>query len=253
MEIFPAIDLQQGQCVRLTQGNFEAATVYDSDPLRAAKTFFEAGARWLHVVDLDGAQAGDTRQIDLITRLAQRALLRLQVGGGIRDEAAIEHLLGSGVARVVIGSLAVKNPPLVKEWLTRFGPERIVIAFDVCFDEKKEPEVVTHGWQSGSQKSLWEVLGAYKGSGLRTILCTDVTRDGMLAGTNHALYFALRARHPQIDVLASGGVNGLADLRALAHIGVAGTVVGKALYEGRVDLGEAIRTFASPKAGTEAG
>jgi len=240
MELFPAIDLQKGQCVRLARGDFNQATIYESDPLRMARKFAAAGARWLHVVDLDGARDGQSRQLDLVARLAQSVPLKLQVGGGIRDAGAIEQLFSADIERVVIGSLAVSNRNLVAEWLRHFGPERIVLAFDVRLDNKGEPEVLTHGWQSGSHQSLWELLETYAGEGLQTLLCTDVSRDGMLQGANTALYEVLRTRYPALDVLASGGVSGLDDLLYLASLGLAGAVVGKALYEGRVDLAEAL-------------
>jgi phosphoribosylformimino-5-aminoimidazole carboxamide ribotide isomerase len=253
MELFPAIDLQNGQCVRLAQGDFNATTIYDVDPLRMAQKFAECGARWLHVVDLDGARDGQSRQLEFIAHIAGNAPLKVQVGGGIRETAHIEQLIAAGVARIVIGSLAVKNRPLVEEWLRHFGPDRVVLAFDVKLDNKGEPEVLTHGWQSGSRQSLWELVEAYMDKGLQTVLCTDVSRDGMLGGTNRELYRVLQQRYPAIDVLASGGVDGLGDLLALAKMGLAGAVVGKAIYEGRIDLGEALRALALEKGKTDAG
>ena len=220
MELFPAIDLKNGQCVRLVQGDFNVVTVYDSNPISMGQKFANAGAKWLHVVDLDGARDGKSRQLDLIARMAEEIPLKLQIGGGIREAAAIEKLIASGAERIVIGSLAVKNRPLVKEWIKNFDPERIVLAFDVKLDDKNEPEVLTHGWQSGSRQSLWELLDAYADSGLQTLLCTDVSRDGMLTGTNSALYDAMQKRFPKIDILASGGVSGLDDLLALEKQGL---------------------------------
>jgi phosphoribosylformimino-5-aminoimidazole carboxamide ribotide isomerase len=241
MEIFPAIDLQNGQCVRLKQGDFNAATIYDSEPLRVAQKFTDAGAHWLHVVDLDGARDGQSRQLDVITSLVQGAKLKLQVGGGIRTPEIIDLLIKAGVARVVIGSIAVKDPRAVKGWLKRFGAEKLVLAFDVRLDDKGQPEVLTQGWQQGSQLSLWQLLDLYAGSGLKTVLCTDVGRDGMLTGTNHDLYSAIGQRYPALDLLASGGVSDIHDLQALAQTGIYGAIVGKAIYEGRIDLADALR------------
>lgn len=240
MDIFPAIDLKNGACVRLTQGDFATATIYQFNPVAQAQSFAGAGADWLHMVDLDGARIGEMQQFDLIAEVARQVPLKIQAGGGVRDAATIEKLLGAGVERVVIGSLAVKDLPLVKEWLRRFGPERLVLAFDIR-DVSGEPEILTHGWQSSSSQSLWDILQDYTDSGLKTILCTDVSRDGMLEGTNHALYKTLRQRYPALDVLASGGISGLDDLTRLAACGVAGVIVGKAIYERRVDLAAAIR------------
>jgi phosphoribosylformimino-5-aminoimidazole carboxamide ribotide isomerase len=241
MQIFPAIDLKDKQCVRLTQGDFSTAIVYHSDPLTQAQLFAQAGATWLHMVDLDGARTESMQQIDVITKVAQNLPLKLQVGGGIRQAETIDKLLAAGVTRVVIGSLAVKNQSAVQEWLRNFGPDRLVLAFDIRLDKQNEPEILTHGWQSGSNCSLWDVLKIYADSGLKTILCTDVSRDGMLSGTNHSLYTTLRQRWPHLDILASGGVSGLADLMQLAKLGLSGAIVGKAIYEGRVDLAAAIK------------
>jgi phosphoribosylformimino-5-aminoimidazole carboxamide ribotide isomerase len=253
MELFPAIDLQNGQCVRLAQGDFDAATVYDSDPVRVARSFFDAGARWLHVVDLDGARDGQSRQIPLIQRIVENVPMKLQVGGGIRESSTIDQLMSAGVERVVIGSLAVKSKPLVQEWLRYFGSDRIVLAFDVKLDDKGEPEVMTHGWQSGSQQSLWDLIDAYADDGLKTVLCTDVSRDGMLIGANNELYRAVLKRYPGLDLLASGGVSGLEDLLKLAQQGLGGAVIGKAIYEGRIDLADALSVVKGVKSSPDAG
>ncbi|MDP9126714.1 MAG: 1-(5-phosphoribosyl)-5-[(5-phosphoribosylamino)methylideneamino]imidazole-4-carboxamide isomerase [Pseudomonadota bacterium] len=239
MDIFPAIDLKDGQCVRLTQGDFATATIYESDPLAQARKFADAGATWLHVVDLDGARLSEMQQFDVIAKIAKQTALRVQGGGGVRHEKTIQRLLDSGVERVVIGSLAVKNKRLVNEWLRKFGNDHIVLAFDIRLTDN-EPEILTHGWQSGSQQLLWDVLDAYAESGLKTVLCTDVSRDGMLAGTNLDLYRILRDRWPDLRVLASGGVSGIGDVLDLAKLGTAGVIVGKALYEGRIDLKDAL-------------
>jgi phosphoribosylformimino-5-aminoimidazole carboxamide ribotide isomerase len=241
MELLPAIDLKNGQCVRLTQGDFASAKVYEADPLIQARKFADAGATWLHVVDLDGARDGKSRQFDIIAQLAQQASLNMQVGGGIRSSSEIETLLNFGVKRVIIGSLAARNPALVKSWLKDFGPKCIVLAFDVRLDAEGEPEVLTNGWQSNSKQSLWDLLATYTESGLRTILCTDVSRDGTLKGSNHTLYQIIRERQSELDILASGGISDLSDLQKLAGLGMAGAIIGKAIYEGRIDLAAAVR------------
>jgi phosphoribosylformimino-5-aminoimidazole carboxamide ribotide isomerase len=246
MIIYPAIDLRNGLCVRLKQGDFAQATVYETDPLKVAQKFVEAGAEWLHMVDLDGALTGETRQADLITHVAKRAGLKTQVGGGIRSPKTIEHLFNNGINRVIVGSLAVKNRALVQSWLREFGGEKIVLAFDIRTRDG-EPEILTHGWQSGSEQLLGDVLDAYAGSGLKTILCTDVERDGMLEGANNELYTDIRTRWPAIEVIASGGVSSLQDLLDLAKLGAAGAVVGKAIYEGRVDLADALQAVKKVK------
>ncbi|MFY9289074.1 MAG: 1-(5-phosphoribosyl)-5-[(5-phosphoribosylamino)methylideneamino]imidazole-4-carboxamide isomerase [Alphaproteobacteria bacterium] len=241
MDIFPAIDLKNGHCVRLTQGDFSAVTIYESDPVKQAHKFAAAGASWLHLVDLDGARTGGMRQFDTIADIARHVKMNIQVGGGIRDEKAIEELLGAGIKRVVIGSLAVKEPERVQNWIKKYGADHIVLAFDIRLNDKNEPELLTHGWQSGSQQLLWDVLTLYAASGLKTILCTDISRDGMLTGTNQDLYKAIQQKWPQLDILASGGVSGLADLMQLAKLNLTGAIVGKAIYEGRVNLEAAIK------------
>ncbi len=240
MDIFPAIDLKNGQCVRLTQGDFDMAKIYETDPIRQAQKFADAGAGWLHVVDLDGAKQGEMKQIDIIANLANQTPLKIQTGGGIRSAKTIQKLLKSGVQRIVVGSLAIKNKALVQEWLKEFGPRRIVLAFDVKFIDS-QPVVLTQGWQSESKQLLWDVLDAYEESGLSHILCTDVSRDGMLTGANTALYQSIRQRAPKLDVLASGGVSSLDDLLKLAKVPVAGAIVGKAIYECRLDLDDALK------------
>lgn len=247
MEVIPAIDLQDGRCVRLARGDFTTATIYAADPLAQAKQFAESGAAWLHVVDLDGARDGMCRQFDLIAKIARATSLRLQVGGGIRDASAIAALIDCGAERIVVGSLAATNPPLVRAWLARFTPRRIALAFDVRPDELRKAQVLVRGWQEPSGKSLEDALTAYEDGGLQTILCTDVGRDGMLMGPNLELYREVCERRPHLEVQASGGVSTLDDLFQLANTGVHAAIVGKALYEGRIELGSALREMAGAR------
>lgn len=240
MDLIPAIDVQGGRCVRLRRGDFSTATIYETDPLLQAGRFARAGAKWLHVVDLDGAQDPKCRQFDLIAAMARQTPLKLQLGGGIRESSTIKELLDCGVERVIVGTLAAENPRLVKHWLERFTPDRIVLALDVRLGADGEPLVFTRGWQRDSTKYLWELLHAYDDSGVRMVLCTDIGRDGMLCGPNCRLYRLILERWPALEILASGGVGSLNDLFELAGAGAAGAVIGKALYEGRVDLAEAI-------------
>ena len=240
MEIFPAIDLKNGQCVRLTQGDFNTAKIYESDPILQAQKFAEAGAAWLHMVDLDGAREGKIQQFDIIARIVKETPLKVQVGGGIREEETVEQLLNAGVKRVVIGSLAVKDRQLVRQWLGRFGAECLTLAFDIRMTDAV-PEVLTQGWQSGSGQVLWDILDAYQGTGLKHILCTDIACDGMLTGPNKELYQTIRTQAPALNLIASGGVSTLDDLVGLAEIGIAEAIVGKAIYESRINLAESIR------------
>jgi len=240
MIVYPAIDLRQGKCVRLSQGRFDQATTYADDPVIVARDFAAAGASWLHVVDLDGAKDGNAAQTKLVLRIATESGLKVQTGGGIRSEVQIEACFAGGVARVVIGSLALTNPGLVATWLDRFGRDRIVLALDVKPTDDGSWPVATHGWQKESGKTLFEVIDEYGAAYMRHVLCTDVSRDGLLAGPNLDLYRALTQRYPKLQVQASGGVASVEDLRELKATGVAGVVVGKALYEGGVALAEAL-------------
>lgn len=239
MIIYPAIDLSEGECVRLYQGDFGSKTVYARDPLVPAREFQRAGAEWLHVVDLDGARRGAASQTEAILALARGTDLKMQVGGGIREATQIETLLNGGVDRVVVGSRAVDAPSEVRDWLSAFGPDGLVLAFDVRM-KRGVPFPSTHGWQTKSTTPLWDILAEYQGSGLRHVLCTDIERDGTLAGPNRALYGEIRRRCPELQVLASGGVSTLVDLRSLKRLRLAGTIVGKALYEKRFALSEAL-------------
>jgi phosphoribosylformimino-5-aminoimidazole carboxamide ribotide isomerase len=242
MLLMPAMDLRGGRCVRLHQGDFARETAYAIGPLELLRRFHSWGARWVHVVDLDGALSGEQPHAPLIAQLAKATTARLQVGGGIRSAAAIEHLLDLGVGRVVLGSAAAQRPQEVGRWLARFGSERICLAFDVRSAGSCEPVVQIHGWRQSSALSLWSALDLYDPDGLPHVLCTDVARDGTLGGPNLELYAAARARYPQIGWQASGGIRSHADLEALSHLGVAAALSGKALLESHLTY-EELRPF----------
>jgi phosphoribosylformimino-5-aminoimidazole carboxamide ribotide isomerase len=233
MVLFPAIDLRDGRCVRLLKGDFARETRYDVDPVALASEYAELGARWLHVVDLDGAKRGEPTNLALIERMRSTAGVEVQVGGGIRTRTSLEQTLAVA-GRVVIGSLAVSDPELVAAWLVEFGPERVTLAIDVRLDKEGIPLVATHGWTRSSTLTLAAAIERYAAAGLRHVLCTDIDRDGALAGPNTDLYRDSVARWPHIAFQASGGVRDAADLAALAATGVAATVAGKALLEGRL-------------------
>lgn len=233
MIVYPAMDLMGGQVVRLSQGRFDSATHYSADPERALRAFAEEGARWAHVVDLDGARAGDPLQHELISRLAREVPLSLQVGGGVRSREHIEAFIGAGVARVVIGSAAVRQPETVCGWIDEFGCDRITLALDVRMTAG-EPQVSVAGWTEDSGLTLWAVAERFPDA--RHLLVTDIGRDGELAGPNFDLLDEAVERLPNLEIQASGGVSSLADLKRLS---TAGAIVGKALWEGRIGLEEA--------------
>lgn len=242
MEVIPAIDLLGGRCVRLHQGDFARVTEYERDPLELAAAYRAAGARRLHVVDLDGARTGSPANSAIIGALAAGSGLAVQAGGGIRTQTRLEALLAAGAERVVIGSVAVGDPRSVIEWIDAHGAERVVLAFDVSLQEGRDPVALTHGWQEASGESLWNLLESYLTAGARHFLCTDVGRDGTLTGPNVGLYAECVRRFPQARLIASGGIAGAADLPLLAATGVAGVVTGKALLDGRLTL-EEMRQF----------
>lgn len=237
MNIYPAMDLLGGRCVRLKQGRFGNVTHYPADPVQALAGYGEAGAAGAHVVDLDGARAGAPRQHALLVKLASSALISLQVAGGFREAGQLRRMFDAGVARVAVGSLAVKEPQVVHDFLAAFGGDRIVIALDVNIIAG-EPIVATRGWVETSGVSLWDVAGLYPEA--KHILITDIGADGMMAGPNVALITEAARRLSHVAIQASGGVASLNDLRALSKAGAAGAIVGKALWEGRIDLTEAI-------------
>lgn len=235
MIVYPAMDLMDGQCVRLAQGRFEDRTVYSSDPAEALAHFAEAGAEWAHIVDLDGARAREPRQHALIAELARTAALKLQVAGGFRTAEQIERMLDAGVGRVVIGSLAVQQPELVRNFIQRFGGDRITLAIDVNIIDGA-PMVATAGWTETSTQTLWDIAAFY--SDARHLLITDISRDGMLTGPNYELLSEAVRRLPHLEVQASGGISRTDDLKRLD---TAGVIIGKALWEGLIDLKEAVR------------
>lgn len=240
MIVYPAIDLIGGRVVRLEKGDFGRETRYEIDALNLARRYEAAGATWLHVVDLDGARSGESGNLAAIERIARSTGLKVQSGGGVRGPAEFERLLGAGVARVVIGSLAIKDPSAVRKVAALHGNHRITLALDARADAAGIFRVATAGWQALESAPLSETLAGFAGEGFADFLITDIDRDGMLAGPNVELYAQLREQVPGAAIQASGGVQGLADLAALRQIGVAGVVIGKALLEGRFTVEEAL-------------
>ncbi|TEY03917.1 1-(5-phosphoribosyl)-5-[(5-phosphoribosylamino)methylideneamino]imidazole-4-carboxamide isomerase [Campylobacter sp. US33a] len=240
--LIPALDLIDGEVVRLVKGDYEQKKVYKYDPLEKFREYEKAGATWLHLVDLSGAKDTSKRQLALIEKLASKVSVNLQVGGGIRTKAEIKALLESGVKRVVIGSLAITNPVLCEEILSSFGSEAIVLALDTIL--KDEYKIVINAWQDTSDKSLLEVLEFYSAKGLKHILCTDISKDGTMQGANVLLYKFIYEKFPQIHIQASGGVASLEDLKKLKGI-CSGVIVGKALLDGVFSVEEGIKCLAN--------
>ena len=237
LEVIPAIDLLDGCVVRLLKGDYDQVTQYVRDPLELAREYADTGCERLHVVDLDGARSGQQTNLPIIEKLAKLEV-EVQVGGGIRDLASLKRLLDAGARRGVIGSVAVKQPELVDEWMDEMGADRVILAMDVRLNADGEPEVLTDGWTEGSGKQLWPLLDRYLARGAIEFLCTDIAKDGTLAGPNIALYQTCAERYPGAQFIASGGVSSAADLEALESTGVHRVVTGKALLDGRLTLKE---------------
>jgi phosphoribosylformimino-5-aminoimidazole carboxamide ribotide isomerase len=237
---YPAIDVRDGRVVRLQQGDYDRETRYADDPFALAMRYADAGARWLHLVDLDAARSGGYTLAPLLRTIAADGRLQVQTGGGVRDEAAIESMLDAGASRVVIGSLAVREPERVAEWLRRYGEERITIALDTRLDDAGIWQLPIHGWTERAVLDLDACLRLYRDAGAKHLLCTDIALDGMMRGPNVDLYRMLVARGDGFLLQASGGVRDVADVVAVREAGCAGAVLGKALLEGRMTVEEAL-------------
>lgn len=244
-ELYPAIDVRDGRVVRLRQGDYAQETRYDETPIALARRYAQAGAQWLHLVDLDAARAGGYTLAPLLREIASAAALRVQTGGGVRSEDDVARLLDAGAERVVIGSLAVREPDAVLAWLRRYGAERITLALDARQDADGVWRLPVAGWTQDSGATLDSLLRRFADAGARHVLCTDIDRDGMLAGPNVGLYARVVNIAPELQLQASGGVRDIDDILAARAAGCAGAVLGKALIEQRFDLAEALRRAAS--------
>jgi phosphoribosylformimino-5-aminoimidazole carboxamide ribotide isomerase len=238
MQLIPAIDLKAGRCVRLYKGDFADETRYALEPAGLLEKYRQLGAAWLHVVDLDGAQGLGADNRGIILALARQAAVKLQVGGGLRNTAAVSQMLDAGIGRAVIGSAAVQQVEQVQAWMEHFSPERLTLAFDVRISEGQPPCVAVQGWQKQSGVSLWSAIDNFLSVGLKHVLCTDVERDGALTGPNLELYAEAVRRYPQIEWQASGGIRSAADLLALRQVGAAAAISGKALLEDLIPIDE---------------
>jgi len=239
--LYPAIDVRDGRVVRLHQGDYAQETRYETEPLALATRYAEAGAKWLHLIDLDAARYGGYTLAPLLRAITTSSWMRVQTGGGVRSEADVEAILDAGADRVVVGSLAIKEPDMVIGWLKRFGADRITIALDVRQNSEGDWELPVAGWTEDSGMRLEPQLERYAQAGLRHLLCTDVSRDGTLAGPNLDLYRHIHEVAPHVQLQASGGIRDIADIVAADGVGCAGAVLGKALIEGRFELTDALR------------
>ncbi len=235
-DIIPAIDLIDGKCVRLTQGDYDQKTIYNEDPLAVAREFAAAGLRRLHLVDLDGARSGRIVNHRVLERIAGGTDLAVDFGGGLKSSEDVRIAFAAGARQITGGTAAVKQPALFREWLEEYGPEAVILGADV-----KDRMLATNGWQEAGERELIEFLEEYVAAGVRHCISTDISKDGLLQGSALPLYTELRERFPDLQLIASGGVTGLPEIEELRRIGCRGAIVGKAIYEGRLQLEDLVR------------
>lgn len=231
MEIIPAIDIIGGKCVRLTKGDYSQKTEYASDPLEVAKRFEGAGIRRLHLVDLDGAKQKQIVNKEVLQRITLGTSLRVDFGGGVQSDEMIDLAFAAGAAQVTGGSIAVKNPELFTSWLEKYGAEKLILGADA-----KDKMIAISGWEETTALALIDFIKKYHALGIEYVICTDVSKDGLLQGPSIDLYKEIMQEIPEIKLIASGGVAEVKDLEELEKLGVYGTIVGKAYYEGRISL-----------------
>lgn len=238
IEVIPAIDLMGGRCVRLQQGGFESQKAYPVDPVELAVGLCEAGCKRLHIVDLEGAQKGYPIHLKLISEIAEKSGMIIQSGGGIKTKDHFYDAISSGVSKIILGSMAVKNPTLFLDLLGNSDPESIILAADVLHGK-----VMISGWASSSEYSIHDLVNHYADKGLTSVLVTDIQRDGMLSGPSTDLYWQLQQELPTMEIIASGGVSNITDVENLDQAGVKSVVIGKALFEGHITMAQIKKFF----------
>lgn len=231
IQIIPAIDLIEGKCVRLTQGDYQQQKIYNENPVEVAKSFEAAGLKKLHLVDLDGAKARQVVNLKTLEAIATQTNLTIEFGGGIKTDEDLQKVFDSGANQAIIGTVAVKQPEVFARWLSGYGPEKIILGADV-----KDEKLAVSGWLETSTVDIYDFLLGQKEQGLKYVICTDISKDGMLQGTSVDLYKKLMDRFPELHIIASGGVASMEDIEKLDAIGCPSVVVGKAIYEGRITL-----------------
>lgn len=233
MRIIPAIDIINGQCVRLTKGDYSQKTVYSANPVDVAKSFEDAGIEFLHLVDLDGARSGSIVNLRVLEKVCNQTQLKVDFGGGVKSDESVQDAFNAGANQITAGSIAVKNPELVKRWLSDYGPDRIILGADV-----KDDRIAINGWIENSGIKLLDFIGEFREAGLKYVISTDVSVDGTLKGPSVDLYQTVSAAFPDLKLIASGGISCLSDLVELNENQIDGVIIGKAIYEKRIRLNE---------------
>lgn len=231
IEIIPAMDIIGGECVRLVQGDYSRKTVYDGDPLEIAKKYEEIGIKRLHLVDLDGAKASSPKNLEVLRRITDGTSLSVQYGGGIKSDDALRKVFDNGAERAICGSIAVKHPEIFERWLTDFGEDRMVLGADTT-----NGHVAVNGWEEVSTESVEMLIGRFIYAGLKHVICTDISKDGMLQGPSFGLYERLYYMYPSVDITVSGGIRDMKDIKRLDSMGFRSVIIGKAIYEGMITL-----------------
>lgn len=234
MRIIPAIDLKDGKCVRLLKGDFEKTTEYSSDPASVGRQFSQLAVQDLHIVDLDGARTGSQGNQSIVREIATHSGLEVQLGGGIRDRESVAVWLDAGVTRCVVGSIAIKEPERVKDWISEFGSDAMVLALDIKLNKSGTPLLTTDGWTRDTSVTLWDCIENYLDVNVQHVLCTDVARDGAMSGPNTGLYTDILSRYPDLSLQASGGVRNISDLEELRRLKVPAAITGRALLDGEI-------------------
>lgn len=233
MEIIPAIDIIDGKCVRLTHGDYDQKTIYNDNPVDVARTFEDAGLERLHLVDLDGAKAGEPCNIAVLNAITSTTRLIVDYSGGIRHDDHLQAAFDNGAHLISLGSIAVKDEDSFLKWLAAYSGDRIILSADV-----RDEKIAISGWQEDTNIDLYEYIGKYLDAGVRKIICTDIGRDGAFSGPATQLYTAILKRFPTLELIASGGISSYEDIQNLSTSGVTGVIIGKAIYEGRVQVTE---------------
>ncbi len=233
MRIIPAIDIIDGKCVRLTKGDYAQVKVYYEDPIDVARQFENANLEFLHLVDLDGAQQGKVVNWDVISEIQEKTALNVDFGGGVKTDREVEELLDLGINQINVGSLAVREPDTFIKWLNKFGADNFILSADV-----RGENVAINGWLEETKYRLFDLVSTFENHGLEYLSCTDIESDGTMKGPNFGLYRKLKSRFPKLKIIASGGISSTQDLIDLQHIKMFGTIIGKAIYEGKIKLAE---------------
>ncbi|MEA1986183.1 MAG: 1-(5-phosphoribosyl)-5-[(5-phosphoribosylamino)methylideneamino]imidazole-4-carboxamide isomerase [Candidatus Marinimicrobia bacterium] len=233
MRIIPAIDIIDGKCIRLEKGDFSTKKIYNENPLEVAKEFEDNGIQYLHLVDLDGAKKRRIINWNILEQIAVKTKLKIDFGGGVQSENDLKIAFESGAEKITAGSIAVKNHEMVIDWIKKYGSDKIILGADV-----KNKKITIHGWKERTDINIFSFIKNYSKTGIQEIICTDISKDGMLAGSSNELYNEIKEKFPELFLIASGGISEISDIKKLNDLEIDGVIIGKAIYENRIDLKE---------------